>query len=527
MTVQMVHHHQKDRDIIDTASLLMDILGSGHPRASDDEVLEILSLLLSRLPGIILVLDAVDECDEITHFLRTIHDVSQPSSCKVLLLSRPNIALPSAYGHNSHRLDPDLRSNLSDIQLYTRSEVDDLLETVKISGGLTAHKIALTIADRSRSMFLFAKLMLEYLRSPALTPTDRLNEIQDLTFVEGLQSMYERVTNMLAKRFLKEKNIVSRIFRFLTIAIRPLRINEIRTMLAIRHGHPTAESDCIEDLSETIVRMCGALVEVNNGIVRFVHSSVKDFLVSHIELQKQNYFYVDVAKSHLEAARDFLSYLVHDMPAKPLSGHLEEPTDAASLQGELPLLSYASICWTEHLAKGLGGWDDGSILSLLKCSTELAPHFAAFLHGKARISAWIEASWTFNAPPSLESLIASVAKLDGLMDAAEDNQQTSFFWICKKLRHFADDLTNLESEWAQLLQRRPNEIWGPSVSAYNRSEFWVNTEDTIVSNLLPKDGNNRGKPVFNTSKLSADGAKVGILGVFETRYDSIPWPFDQ
>ena len=355
MTVQMVHHHQKHRDIIDTASLLMDISGSGHPRASDDEVLEIFSLLLSRLPGIILVLDAVDECHETTPFLRTIHDVSQPSSCKVLLLSRPNIPLPSAYGHNSHRLDPDLWFNLSDIQVYTRSEVDDLLETVKISGNLTAHEIAHTIADRSRSMFLFAKLMLEYLRSPALTPTDRLNEIQNLSFVEGLESIYERVTNMLAKRFLKEKDVVSRIFRFLTIAIRPLQISEIRTMLAIRHGHPTAESDRIEDLSDTVVRMCGALVEVNDGVVRFVHSSVKDFLVSHLELQKQNYFYVDVAKSHLKASTDCLSYLVYDMPAKPLSGNLEEPADAASLQGELPLLPYASICWAEHLARGLGG----------------------------------------------------------------------------------------------------------------------------------------------------------------------------
>lgn len=290
MTVQMVHHHMHDKDIVDTASLLMDISGSGHPRASDDEVLEILSLFLDRLPGVIMVLDRFDECHDMTQLLRTIHEISQPSTCKVLLLSRPNIEWPSVYGQNWARIDPDIWSNLNDIQIYTRSGVDDLLGTVRISGDLAAHEIAHTIADRSRSMFLFARLMLEYLRSPALSPTDRLNEIRNLTFVEGLESMYERITNTLAKRFLKEKIIVSKILRFLTVALRPLRIGEIRTTLAIRHGYPTAEADCIDDLANTIVRMCGTLVELNDGIVRFVHSSVKDFLVSPIELQKQNYF---------------------------------------------------------------------------------------------------------------------------------------------------------------------------------------------------------------------------------------------
>lgn len=236
MTVQIVHHHMNDKDIVDTASFLMDISGSGHPRASVNEVLEILSLFLGRIPGIIMVLDGVDECYDMTRLLRTIHEISHPSTCKVLLLSRPNIALPSVYGQNRHRIDPDLWSNLSDIQMYTRSEVDELLQNVRVSGDLALHEIAHTIADRSRSMFLFAKLMLEYLRSPALSPTDRLNQLRNLTLVEGLDSMYERITNTLAKRFLKEKNIVSKAFRMLTVAIRFLRISEIRTSLAIRHG---------------------------------------------------------------------------------------------------------------------------------------------------------------------------------------------------------------------------------------------------------------------------------------------------
>ncbi len=108
--------------------------------------------------------------------------------------------------------------------------------------------------------------------------------------------------------------------------------------------------------------MCGTLVELNDGTVRFVHSLVKDFLVSHIELQKQNYFYVDVAKSHLEVARDCMSYLIYDMPARPLSGHLEGLTDADSLQKKLPQLCYASTYWAKHLTRGVNGWDEMIVL---------------------------------------------------------------------------------------------------------------------------------------------------------------------
>ena len=293
ITNQLIHQQQNARDIIDTASILMDVTGSGHPRASDDEVLEMLSLLIRRLPGIVMVFDGVDECVNASRLLRTIHEVANCSTCKVLVLGRPNITFPQAY-KTRWRIDPKLGSNLNDIRLYLMSEVGSLLEEVTIAGHLSRVEIANIIADRCGSMFLFAKLMVGYLQSPALSSTQRLEEIRNLTLVEGLESMYERVIRSLTTRFAKEKDVVYHIFRFLVVAACPLKITEIRTILSMTPGKGTEDRNCIENLESSIPLMCEALVEVSmNGTVRFVHSSVKEFLISSAEREKSGFFYIE------------------------------------------------------------------------------------------------------------------------------------------------------------------------------------------------------------------------------------------
>ena len=513
----MIHQHQDAEDIIDSISLLMDVTGSGHPQASDDEILEILTLFTLRLPGIVTVFDGIDECIDSMRFLRTIHSIFESSTSKMLLLGRPNIKFPPAYQQGRNQIDGKIYSNLNDIRLYLRSEVDDLLQTQKISGSLSPKEITNIIADRSRSMFLFAKLMIEYLQSPALSPAERLKEIESLSLVEGLDSMYERVTDALAQRFAKEKSVVYKILRFLVVAIRPVTVTEIRINLAMRPGKTTDESNSIEDLERSMLLMCGALVEMDDGgTVRFVHSSVKEFLTSEAERQRQNFFYVDLCQHHFDIAKYCLSYLVHDMPSSPLSGDAAEPANTDDLQRRLPFLDYATTSWAQHLAEGIKAHEEVSHSDLVKFRSSIAPLFAAFIQDKECVTAWIEASWTLGSPPDLSSLVEEITQLDSQMGASEDSPM-SFFWICQRLRCFASDLASLSTEWEQLLAKRPNEIWGASVSAFSASEFWSITKSTSILAVVPKDEISSGKPILNLSKVSTDGQRIGILEVFETR----------
>ena len=517
LTTQLIHINQKATEVIDAASLLMDVTGSGQPRASDEEVLEIFALLAHRLMGIIVVVDGVDECIDVKSFLTTMHDLLSETTCKTLFLGRPSVMFPTVYA-SIQTITPEIYSNLDDLRLYLSSEVKDLLTTVTVAGDLSVKKIAHIIADRSRSMFLFARLMVEYLNSPALSPRQRLEEINNLTLVEGLDTMYGRVTKFLTQRYANEKVVVRMIFQLLAVAKRPLKVEELRTALSLKVGRTTNSDplDSIENLEYSAVRMCGALVEItDDGNLQFIHASVKEFLVQQAQENPSNFFNIDMSQAHLTAARLCLSYLVCDMPPGPLSGYVEEPMDPDILQARLPLLCYAALSWASHLAQGIT-YGKKSPPEMIKDFPDLAEFFSQFLLSKSRITAWIEASWTFGNIPTLCDSLHMLALLDKQEKNLED-LSSDLVRICKELKVLSRDLVKLAADWTHLLTKRPNEIWGSSVSAFNKSEFWVNTASTSISSPFRDDNSNKGKPVLRVSKISADGQLVGLIEVLDKR----------
>ena len=517
LTTQLIHINQKATEVIDAASLLMDLTGSGQTRASDEEVLEIFALLAHQVMGTTVVVDGIDECIDAKCILTIMHDVLSDTTCKILLLGRPSVMFPATYA-SVQSIRPQIYSNLDDLRLYLSSEVDDLLTTVTVAGDLSVEKIAHIIADRSRSMFLFARLMVEYLSSPALSPRQRLEEINNLSLVEGLDTMYRRVTNSLMKRYANEKLVVRMIFQLLAVAKRPLEVEELRTALSIKVGRTTNPDplDSIENLESSVVRMCGSLVEITeNGTLQYIHASVKEFLIRQAQENPSSLFYIDMSKAHLMTARLCLSYLVCDMPPGPLSGYVEDPMESNLLQARLPLLCYAAMSWASHLAQGITHGKD-SLSDMVKDFPDLAEFFSRFLLSKSRITAWIEASWTFGNVPTLRDSLHVLALLGKQENNVED-VSSDMVRICKKLEVLSRDLVNLEADWRHLLSKRPNEIWGSSVSAFNKSEFWVNTACTSIVSIFRDDKVNKGTPVLRVSKTSADGQLVGLIEVLDKR----------
>ena len=518
LTTQLIYKNQQATEVIDAASLLMDVTGSGQPRASDEEVLEVFALLANHLMGTIVVVDGIDECNDVKRLLMTLHDLLSDASCKLLLFGRPNVKFPAAYS-SIRSIEPQIYSNLEDIRLFLKSEVDDLLTTVTVAGEHSVEKIAHTIADRSRSMFLFARLMIEYLNSPALSPYQRLEEINNLTSLEGLNTMYGRVTKTLMKRYANEKAVVKMIFQLLAVAKRPLKVEEIRTALSLKIGRATSSDplDKIENLENAVVPMCGALVEItDDGTLQFIHASVKEFLIQQAQQDLSGVFHIDMSKAHLMAARLCLSYLVCDMPSGPLSGYAEETPDPDLLQARLPLLCYVAMSWPHHLAQGMKYGEGQSLPELIREFPDLAKLFSRFLLCKDRVTAWIEASWTFGNVPTIRDSLAVLSGLDKQQNNTEDSS-SNLILICKELGNLSRDLVELAADWTHLLCERPNEIWGSSVSAFNKSKFWVNTASTSVNSLFDEDNTGKQQLVLRVSKTSLDGQRVGLVEVLDRR----------
>ena len=518
LTTQLIHQNQQATEVIDAASLLMDVTGSGQSIASDEEVLEIFALLTHRIMGSVIVLDGIDECNDARGLLLTLYKLLSDVSCKLLLLGRPNVKFPATYlGIQS--INPQIYANLEDIKLYLNSEVDDLLTTVTVAGQHSVKKIADMIADRSRSMFLFARLMIEYLNSPALTPLQRLEEIDGLTSLEGLSTMYGRVVKTLMNRYANEKDVVKMTFQLLAAAKRPLKVDEIRTALSLKVGQTTSldPMDKIENLEFAVIDMCGALVEVTGeGELQFIHASVKEFLIHEAQRDLSGTFYIDMTKAHLMVARLCLSYLVYDMSPGPLSGYAEETTDPELLQARLPLLCYAVTSWAHHLAYGMKYGEDRSLPEMTRDFPDLAKLFSQFLLSKPRVTAWIEASWTYGSNPNITDSLKVLSSLDERQNHAEETS-SNLVLICKELENLSRDLTQLTADWAHLLSERPNEIWGSSVSAFNKSNFWVNTASTIVNCLFDDKDLGQQNIVLRASKPSGDGQEVGLIDVLDGR----------
>jgi hypothetical protein len=102
---------------------------------------------------------------------------------------------------------------------------------------------------------------------------------------KSLEETYERVLKGIDQA---NREDVYRLLQCLTVAVRPLHIEELAAVLAFdfnKGGLPKVNADWRwEDRGEAALSACSQLVSVisNNGsrVVQFSHSSVKEFLMS-------------------------------------------------------------------------------------------------------------------------------------------------------------------------------------------------------------------------------------------------------
>jgi len=515
--IQLIHRNQASKHIIDTVSLLMDEGGSGQPRASDDELREIFSLFLRHIPNMILLFDGIDECADITELLDTLQRLCQHTTTKILLIGRPSIIFPPAYRHTSCSIHINEKAHCADIETYLAHQLRQ--SEIEVAGKLGRREMVKSIARGSGSMFLWARQMVSYLSSPALSPLERLNELTNLNLIEGLDFVYNRTMKALEKKIAKEKLFVFKIFQILAVSLRPLTIMELQTALASYPGKPVDKFNRVYNLEKYLSHMCGALVEIRpDDSVRFIHLSVKEYITSRVMCR--NYFLVDTHIANIYLAKVCLSYLIFDMPASPLSGAADCAAKRDDLADCLPLLKYAVQSWNRHIKNGLSAIDRESSAGVLKACEEMVLFLSSFLDKKACITAWIEAAWTFGKKPEGIPLFNILEDLKQHLTSPNE-YLSQLAWYCERLDRLCKDLEILNKEWCHLLAIKPNEIWGDSVSAFFESEFWLATKKTIVLTLKPKEhdptGGSNTLATVIASQVSTDGGHLGILEVIPSK----------
>ena len=372
------------------------------------------------------------------------------------------------------------------------------------------HLICAKVAARSSGMFLWAKLLVNYLNSPALSPNDRFKVLAGVQHLEGIDNLYQSILQKVVQKFKKEKQLAMNIFKWLTFALYPLSIDELHTAIVQKVGRRTLESDRLIDFTGSVAKITCALVEIEeHGAPRFIHTSFADFLRSdNTALFSSGFSLTHSKAANSQLATSCLSYLLYDVPHAPLHNLLsasrrdldlvcrEDERLPPNLDHKLgarrrglrkkhPFLRYASLCWSEHLSKAWGK-------TPISDTDEWTELLSKFLLNRIAVTAWVEACWTFKSPPSLSRL--EIGSRDfACNNGITHSEDRELIWTLRGLATLSYALDSLQVH-TPALNEEPARIWLPQIRAIVDPAYWPNWEFEIRSQPDSPEGTYRDVP---------------------------------
>ena len=170
-----------------------------------------------------------------------------------------------------------------------------------------------------------------------------------------------------------------RLLQCLTVASRPLRVQELAEILALdfdgaKEGIPELKEDWRwNDQQEAVLSMCSSLIAVvddgRNKVVQFSHFSVKEFLTSDrlASSEDASHFHVPAEPAHTVIAGACLGILLQS----------DNGVGDAKAKSRSPLAKYAARHWVDHaqFGKVSTSKEDG----MRRLFDSAKPHFAAWL----------------------------------------------------------------------------------------------------------------------------------------------------
>lgn len=320
--------------------------------------------------------DALDECEVdlganyLIHFLSDLSNASQRSNLRICFSCRdlPDVRIPNLSGSFKlqEKNQPDISSFICD--QWTQARLDE-------DSGEEMNRLKSDLIEKADGIFLWARLALERVVTSILDGAT-IAELREI--ISDIPNQLEGIFAMLLKqidaRYINESNMMLSV---VLTAARPLTLQEFRLIAALC-GETQYRSQLDLDMSRNTVRegnmiarrirsRCGGLLEVrtspdveaqmeslgvsnpSEGIIQFIHQSVKDFLSASSEDSKSRVYHPDklTADGHALLAKACLQYLclseVREIPQRWSMG-----TNEPSILAELPFLRYAVRNWVFH-----------------------------------------------------------------------------------------------------------------------------------------------------------------------------------
>jgi len=331
-------------------------------KLSMDKLCRLLGDLLLILPPLVIIIDALDECEAENlsrSFLleKLIGYNNSISGTKIVFTSRheePFIEL----------LDPCKKIEMSkedvadDIEAVVRKSVDGHPKLRKLKD-----KIISSLLAGADGMFLWAELMVATLKR-ARNPNAVEKMLMNLPV--GLNGVYEHILISIGRKLTDDElELRKEILGWVTTAIRPMTVEELSVALAIEIGSSAIdEGEIVLRLESDVRELCGPMLKITgDGTVQIVHMSVKDMLHGHslatgvatgVPLVDHKYLLsITPEAEHTRIASCCITYLAFEKFGEDsFEDQLSLPGKNLSLiTQEHALLEYAASYWIQHLTK--------------------------------------------------------------------------------------------------------------------------------------------------------------------------------
>ncbi|OCL06693.1 hypothetical protein AOQ84DRAFT_410359, partial [Glonium stellatum] len=527
LLAQVLQTNRHDQNMLDKFAFVKNELSAGQLHATKRELVGLLQCSLESVGECYIILDAIDECKDNYDLVTDILQTGSNSNTKFLLFGRPNVKPLLKSVSTAQRLAVG-RSNVHDIRIYCSKKLERYSEEGLLPLNADIAKLEDHLTMGADGMFLWARLMMEYMSSPALTPLRRVQIVTAVTMPEGLEKMYTRILDHVMQSDRMSCKLARWIIIMLAFSLQPLTENELRESLKVADLHTDKEAGDFPDFEYTIIMTCGGLLEVTTRLdprygfnvrhFQFVHLSVKEYFATP-SLMMSNPLNITRLDSHFGIARACLQYLTFCLPAQPLSNALGQDLSAKHLDEAFPFSRYSALHWSLHVQSGL----EESLTNEQPSESEnvysqYLNALSNFLRNRFVITAWIEACYTFRTNPKtfeLNSWFSSEPNSREMLNIT-DRRTAELYQLTHEL---SADLKALEGDWGAMLAKNPSSIW-EETSAFTPSKFIAYNSATRVHSIVdnkPPLTSCSSRYLCKISEVDSAGRFMGVLSIWPSR----------
>ncbi|KAM0080950.1 hypothetical protein ACKRZS_006880 [Fusarium odoratissimum] len=557
---QILHKHKHENDILDKFSFAQSHgdKSSGQPVATPAELKDLLHLCLTFIDSPVLILDGIDECTEPDEFVKYLKTLLSIPTLRALFSSRPTVQALTKLVTPEHRLSFGQVGVENDIYTFCRYHITDLIDEGLLLETCDVKQLTRRLVLGADRMFLWAKLMLSFLRSPALNRRVRESLIYSITLPEGLGSMYLRIFRQISLLDSAQRQMAKRVIQWTLLCHQDCFLSWKAWYQLLGSEDPHDSRSPFAQLSELISLVTCGLVILRGSKLRlgmldspspcgfnsancvFLHLSVREYLLEWTPEER------DIAMlcpspiiSHMDLARVCLKHLLTSAPS---SIPLRTEKQATSDRGLIDLHSYCSVRWLYHLGKAVSAkFSIRNAFHQEMCSTvviELCSLFRSFLESPLAVAHWIELFYTSPSVFPFWSLatvmldenkwIPTILKefsqtLDWLKWAEAlplpDISKEVFLPLKTHLPQLIGDLTELSNQWNTQLSETPSVIWS-DVLAFTVSKYLPAAQSTYqvqIGSETPGSATGASRRLCHISATSSDGSVLGILSIWPSR----------